>query len=144
MEYNGANAYPRSEQFDYFTKFEMINFDEECRKDLTNGHGFIIKEPQPINKALKSDDSIFSSKYNKFDILKRLLNKVDEYNKISIASIDIEDKYDYVKCVILGADLVDYNFKITTKEIKHAFISTMCLSKTENLKQLKEIKYIEE
>ena len=89
-------------------------------------------------------DSIFSSKYNKFDILKRLLNKVDEYNKISIASIDIEDKYDYVKCVILGADLVDYNFKITTKEIKHTFVSTMCLSKAENLKQLKEIKYIEE
>lgn len=89
-------------------------------------------------------DSIFSSKYNKFDVLKRLLNKVDEYNKISIASIDIEDKYDYVKCVILGADLVDYNFKITTKEIKHAFVSTMCLSKAENLKQLKEIKYIEE
>ena len=63
MDHNSANAYPRSEQFDYFTKFEMINFDEECRKDLTNGHGFIIKEPQPINKALKSDDSIFSSKY---------------------------------------------------------------------------------
>lgn len=65
MDHNSANAYPRSEQFDYFTKFEMINFDEECCKDLTNGHGFIIKEPQPINKALKSDDSIFSSKYGK-------------------------------------------------------------------------------
>ena len=43
MDHNSANAYPRSEQFDYFTKFEMINFDEEvaCRVALVINAGCI-------------------------------------------------------------------------------------------------------
>lgn len=57
--------YPRDDEYDYFVKFERLDLDKECLKDLTNQHGFIISEPQPINKALKSDDSIFSSKFGK-------------------------------------------------------------------------------
>ncbi len=51
------------QQFDYFTKFEMINFDEECRKTSLIDN-FIIKEPN-LSTSFKSDDSIFSSKYGK-------------------------------------------------------------------------------
>lgn len=58
-------TYPRNDEYDYFVKLEKINLDEECRKDLTNGHGFLIKEPQPINKAIVSIDSIFSKRFGR-------------------------------------------------------------------------------
>lgn len=57
--------YPYSDEFDYYTKMERINLDEECKKDLSNQHGFIISEPQAINKTVKSESSIFSSKFGK-------------------------------------------------------------------------------
>lgn len=65
MDLNLKVTYPRSDKYDYFVKLERIDLDRECEKDLSNGHGFIIKEPQPINKALKSEDSIFSSKFGR-------------------------------------------------------------------------------
>ena len=68
MERSGATYtlhYPKDEEYDYFVKMERIDLDKECEKDLSNHHGFIIKEPQPINKALKSEDSIFSSKFGR-------------------------------------------------------------------------------
>ena len=58
-------TYPRNDEYEYYTKLERIDLDKECEKDLSNRHGFLIKEPQPINKALKSDDSIFSSKFGR-------------------------------------------------------------------------------
>lgn len=58
-------TYPRNEEYEYYTKLERIDLDKECEKDLSNRHGFIIKEPQAINKALKSDDSIFSTKFGR-------------------------------------------------------------------------------
>ena len=58
-------SYPRDDEFDIYTKLERINLDKECEKDLANHHGLIIKEPQAINKALKSEDSIFSSKFGR-------------------------------------------------------------------------------
>lgn len=58
-------TYPRNNEYDYFVKMERIDLDKECIKDLSNQHGFIIKEPQQINKALKSEDSIFSSKFGR-------------------------------------------------------------------------------
>lgn len=57
--------YPRDPEYDYFVVFERLDLDKECENDLSNQHGFIISEPQPINKALKSEDSIFSSKFGK-------------------------------------------------------------------------------
>ena len=57
--------YPNDSEYEYFAKLERLDLDLECEKDLSNGHGFLIKEPQPINKALKSDDSIFSRKYGR-------------------------------------------------------------------------------
>lgn len=58
-------TYPRDDEYDYYTILERIDLDKECQKDLSNWHGLLIKEPQPINKALKSDDSIFSSKFGR-------------------------------------------------------------------------------
>ena len=57
--------YPQNEEYDYFTKLERIDLDKSCSADLSNGHGFIILEPQAINKTIKSDCSIFSSKFGR-------------------------------------------------------------------------------
>lgn len=67
MDFNVKVTYPRSDEYDYFVKMERIDFDKECLKDLSNGHGFLIKEPQPLNKTLKqkSEDSIFSSRFGR-------------------------------------------------------------------------------
>ena len=32
--------YPYSDSFEFITKLEKINLDEECRKDLETGNGF--------------------------------------------------------------------------------------------------------
>ena len=56
--------YPMSEKYDYFTKLERINLDKECAKDLPH-HGFIIGSPQSINKQVKAEDGIFSSKFGR-------------------------------------------------------------------------------
>ena len=57
--------YPYDPKYNYFVKLDLLNLDEECIKDLSNNHGFIIKEPQQINKTIKSEDSIFSSKFGR-------------------------------------------------------------------------------
>ena len=58
-------TYPRSDEYDYFVNMKIVNLDEECKKDLSNGHGFLISAPQSLSRALKSDDSIFSSKFGR-------------------------------------------------------------------------------
>lgn len=57
--------YPMNEEYDYFTKLERINLDKSCSIDLSNGHGFIIGSPQSINKQVKAEDGIFSSKFGR-------------------------------------------------------------------------------
>ena len=59
LQFKVKLTYPRNDEYEYYTKLERINLDKECEKDLSNRHGFLIKEPQSINKALESDDSIF-------------------------------------------------------------------------------------
>jgi hypothetical protein len=58
-------TYPRDDKYDYFVTNTIINLDEECLKDLSNGQGFIIREPQAINKTIKSEWGIFSSKFGR-------------------------------------------------------------------------------
>lgn len=58
-------SYPNDPEYEYFVKLERLDLDKECKKDLSTGKGFLIKEPQRIDKALESDDSIFSNKYGK-------------------------------------------------------------------------------
>ena len=57
--------YPTSEVYDYQVSLERINLDEERERDINRNNGFIITKRQNIKKDLKSDDSIFSSKYGK-------------------------------------------------------------------------------
>ena len=57
--------FPRNDEYDYFVKLVVVNLDDECQKDLSNNHGFLISEPQSISRALKSESSIFSSKFGR-------------------------------------------------------------------------------
>ena len=57
--------YPNDPDYDYFVRLAVINLDEECKKDLINNKGFIISDSASINVALKSDTSIFSSRFGR-------------------------------------------------------------------------------
>ena len=58
---------PLNEKGQPLYKFETwitpINFDEECEKDIITGNGFYITKKQDIKKDIRSEDSIFSSRY---------------------------------------------------------------------------------
>ena len=55
--------YPYNEEFDWETRMVNINFDEERKKDVSSGNGFIIKSPKPIKEDLKDPEGIFSSRF---------------------------------------------------------------------------------
>lgn len=50
-------------RFEYHTRLEILDLDEECTKDIRSGNGFFVEEPQSIKKDVKSDRSIFSGKF---------------------------------------------------------------------------------
>ena len=56
-------SYPYSDEYEYETRLERINLDEEREKDILNGKGFIVGDPKGIKKDLKDPNSIFSVKY---------------------------------------------------------------------------------
>lgn len=56
--------YPQDENYEFQTSMVRLNLDEEMQKDLA-GKGFLIKEPQKLQKTLKSPDSIYSEKFMK-------------------------------------------------------------------------------
>lgn len=47
----------------YESKLSIINFDEECKDDISKGVGFYITKKQDIKKDIRSEDSIFSPRY---------------------------------------------------------------------------------
>lgn len=49
--------------YEYISRLERINLDQECRKDLKTNRGFEITAEQSLKKETKSDAGIFSSKY---------------------------------------------------------------------------------
>jgi len=55
--------YPDSPDYEYEVRLERLNLDEERMKDINSNNGFIITTRQNIKKDLKSDDSIFSSRF---------------------------------------------------------------------------------
>ena len=65
MELKLNVQYPKNENFDFRTRIVRLNLDEEMEKDIASNKGFFIKEPPPINKALKRSDSIYSEKFMK-------------------------------------------------------------------------------
>lgn len=72
-QFDITNEYPLSQVFDYYTRLVRLNLDESRIHDLATGKGFIIKEPQDTNKDLKSEDSIYSSRFG------RTLQDTDPY-----------------------------------------------------------------
>ena len=56
-------SYPRNDEYEYESRLERINLDEERKNDIRSGNGFIISESQSIKKEIKNPNGIFSSKY---------------------------------------------------------------------------------
>jgi len=65
--------YPFNEEFTYRSRIERIDLDQEMENDIATNKGFFIKEPPPINKALKRTDSIYS------EIFMKTLHDPDAY-----------------------------------------------------------------
>ena len=55
--------YPRSDLFEFETRLERLNLDEERRKDVYNGDGFIVTSKKAIKDDVKDPNGIFSTKY---------------------------------------------------------------------------------
>lgn len=70
-------SYPRSSKFNYTTKLETINIDKRREKDLLRNKTFIVGPTEKIEKDIKSDTSIFSSKFG--STLKDLTPYIDRY-----------------------------------------------------------------
>lgn len=62
-EINVKYSYPRNPEYDYESRLERINLDEERGNDIKTGNGFIISKSQSIKKDLKDPNGIFSSRY---------------------------------------------------------------------------------
>ena len=57
-------TYPYSNEYEYFTEIEAIDFDKECQIDIETGNGFIISKPKGTNKKeMKNPDGIYSPKF---------------------------------------------------------------------------------
>lgn len=57
-------TYPRSNEFDFYSMIEVINFDKECKEDLDSGNGFLIQSPKATNKKdIKNPDGIYSPRF---------------------------------------------------------------------------------
>jgi len=65
MKLNVKLQYPFNVDYEFRTRLERINLDKEMEADIAANKGFFIKEPQAINKTLKSSDSIYSERFMK-------------------------------------------------------------------------------
>lgn len=70
-------SYPHNDEFDIFTRFEIIDFDKEREKDLMTGNGFVVSDFQGIKKDLRDPNGIFSKRYGQ--TLKDLNPYADRY-----------------------------------------------------------------
>lgn len=61
---NVTMTYPRSTEFEYISKIEIIDLDKEAQEDINSGNGFLISSPKNSNKKdLKDPNGIYSSKF---------------------------------------------------------------------------------
>ena len=56
-------SYPHSEEYEYESSIELINFEKERELDIATGRGFIVEPSKNIKKDLKAEDGIFSPKF---------------------------------------------------------------------------------
>lgn len=50
----------REDLTELLTQMEILNFDEECAKDLREGNGFIVSDQKGIRKDLEDPDGLYS------------------------------------------------------------------------------------
>lgn len=63
-ELNVSLTYPHSDEFEFYTKIDVIDFDAEAQEDIHTGNGFIISAPKKSNKKdMKNIDGIYSSRF---------------------------------------------------------------------------------
>lgn len=55
--------YSKSSEYDYETRLERINLDDEKNRDILSGNGFIVSAPKAIKDEVKDPNGIFSTKY---------------------------------------------------------------------------------
>lgn len=57
-------TYPNSDEFEFTTGIEVIDFDKEAKDDIENGNGFLISSPKAtIKKDVKNIDGIYSTRF---------------------------------------------------------------------------------
>ena len=57
-------SYPKSDEYDFVSYMERIDFDQEKEDDIRKGNGFIISSPKAtIKKDVKNPDGIFSTRF---------------------------------------------------------------------------------
>ena len=57
-------TYPRSQDFEYETRIEVLDLDKESEADIASGNGFLIEAPKSTNKKdMKSPNGIYSPKF---------------------------------------------------------------------------------
>ncbi len=57
-------TYPYSAEYEYLTKIEIIDLDNEAKNDINTGTGFLISEPKSSNKKdMKNINGIYSSRF---------------------------------------------------------------------------------
>lgn len=57
-------TYPRSQEYEFMTKIEVLDLDLEAKIDIANGTGFEINEPKNSNKKdMKNINGIYSSRF---------------------------------------------------------------------------------
>ena len=57
------DSYPHSEDFEFETSIELIDFDKECQHDIAINNGFIVEQTKSIKKDIKAQNGIFSPKF---------------------------------------------------------------------------------
>ena len=102
MQVKTTLQYPFNEKYEFRTRLVRLNMTKEMEHDMEIGKGFLIKEPQALNKTLKSSDSIYSDKYMK------TLQDPDAFS----------DKYSCECGATQGMDYAGMLCKICGKEVK--------------------------
>ena len=104
-------TYPYSNEYEYETVLERIDFDDERDIDLLTNNGFIISDSHGIKKDLKDPNSIFSPKYG------QTLKDVNPFaNRYRCECGKTQHKInDGIKCKYCGTKVkyVDDNFEYT-------------------------------
>lgn len=104
-------TYPYSDDYEYETTLERINFDDEKDVDLLTNNGFIVSDSNGIKKDLKDPHSIFSPKFGQ--TLKDLNPFANRYR--CECGKTMHKINDGIKCKYCGTKVryVDDNFDYT-------------------------------